>query len=162
LSNIISPIASICCWVSFSENRGYKTSEGLKWARCGASNSDVVSSYFFLIWREKMTKNTVKIMLSAIALGLMTSGAIAADEPIYGSQMMTNQERMEQRTKMNAAKTAQVREQVRLEHHEQMQLRAKERGVTLLDTPPAQGAGMRQGMGPGGGMGGGMGGGRGR
>lgn len=84
----------------------------------------------------------------------MTSGAIAADETIYGSQMMTNQERIEHRTKMNAAKTAQEREQVRLEHHEQMQLRAKECGVTLPDTPPAQGAGLRQGMGPGGGMGG--------
>ena len=109
-----------------------------------------------------MTKNTVKIMLSAMALGLMTSGAIAVDEPIYGSQLMTNQERMEHRTKMNAAKTAQEREQVRMEHHEQMQLRAKERGMTLPDTPPARGAGMRQGMGPGGGMGGGMGAGRGR
>ena len=109
-----------------------------------------------------MTKNTVKIMLSAMALGLMTSGAIAVDEPIYGSQLMTNQERMEHRTKMNAAKTTQEREQVRMEHHEQMQLRAKERGVTLPDTPPARGAGMRQGMGPGGGMGGGMGAGRGR
>lgn len=104
-----------------------------------------------------MTKNTVKIMLSAIALGLMTSGAIGADQPIYGSQMMTNQERMEHRTKMKAAKTTQEREQVRLEHHEQMQIRAKERGVTLPDTPPAQGAGMRQGMGPGGGVGGGRG-----
>ncbi|MDP3440149.1 MAG: hypothetical protein U0989_04385 [Azonexus sp.] len=112
-----------------------------------------------------MTKNTVKIVLSAVALGFMTSGAIAADETVYGSQMMTNQERMEHRTKMNAAKTTQEREQVRLEHHEQMQLRAKERGVTLPDTPPAQGGGgMRQDMGPGGGMGagGGMGGGRGR
>lgn len=115
-----------------------------------------------------MTKNTVKIMLSAIALGLMSAGTIAADEPIYGSQMMSNQERLEHRSKVNAAKTAQAREQVRLEHHEQMQLRAKERGVTLPDAPPAQGAGMRQGagsgggMGPGGGMGGGMGGGRGR
>lgn len=109
-----------------------------------------------------MTKNTVKIMLSAMALGLMTSGAIAVDEPIYGSQLMTNQERMEHRTKMNAAKTTQEREQVRMEHHEQMQLRAKERGMTLPDTPPARGAGMRQGMGPGGGMGGGMGAGRGR
>ena len=117
-----------------------------------------------------MTTKTVKIMLSAIALGLMTAGAVAADEPVYGSQMMTNQERMEQRAKMNAAKTAQEREQIRLEHHEKMQLRAKGRGVTLPDTPPAQGGGgMRQGMGggmggggmgPGGGMGGG--GGRGR
>ena len=109
-----------------------------------------------------MTNNTVKIMLSAVVLGFMTSVAIAADEPVYGSQMMTNQERIEHRTKMNTAKTAQEREQVRLEHHEQMQLRAKERGITLPDTPPAQGAGMRQGMGPGGGVGGGMGGGRGR
>lgn len=118
-----------------------------------------------------MTKNTVKIMLSALALGLMTSGAIATDEPIYGSQLMTTQERMEHRTKMQAAKTAQEREKVRLEQHEQMQLRAKERGITLPDTPPAQGAGMRQGMGPGsgrggmgpgGGRGGGMGGGPGR
>ncbi|MBK7423536.1 MAG: hypothetical protein IPJ48_10780 [Propionivibrio sp.] len=104
-----------------------------------------------------MTKNTVKIVLAAISLGLMTSGAIAADEPVYGSQMMTNQERMEQRTKMNAAKTTQEREQVRLDHHEQMQLRAKERGVALPDTPPVQGGGMRQGSGAGGGMGGGMG-----
>lgn len=53
-----------------------------------------------------MTTNTVKIMLSAVELGLMTSGAIAADEPIYGSQMMTNQERMEQRTKMNAVENS--------------------------------------------------------
>jgi hypothetical protein len=40
-----------------------------------------------------MTKNTVKIVLTVIALGFMSSGAIAADQPIYGSQMMTNQER---------------------------------------------------------------------
>lgn len=126
-----------------------------------SSDCVVVLSYFHLIGSVKMTKNTVKVVLAAIALGLMTSGAIAADQPIYGSQLMTNQERMEHRTKMNAAKTAQEREQVRLEHHEQMQLRAKERGVTLPDTPPAQGGGMRQGMGAGGGMGsgGGMGGG---
>lgn len=104
-----------------------------------------------------MTKNTVKIVLSAIALGLMTTGAIAADEPIYGSQLMTNQERMEHRTKMKAAKTTEEREQARLEHHEQMQFRAKERGMALPATPPAQGVGMRQGMGPGSGMGGGPG-----
>lgn len=98
-----------------------------------------------------MTRNTVKIALSAIALGLMTSGAIAADAPIYGSQLMTNQERVEHRTKLRAATTAQEREQVRLEHHEQMKLRAKERGVAMPDDPPQQGGGM----GPGGGMGGG-------
>ncbi len=104
-----------------------------------------------------MTNNTLKVALTVIALGLMSSGAIAADQPIYGSQMMTNQERMEHRTKMNAAKTPQELEQVRLEHHEQMQLRAKERGVTLPDTPPTQGGGARQGMGSGARMGGGQG-----
>lgn len=108
-----------------------------------------------------MTTKTVKAMLSAMALGLLVSGALGADETVYGSQLMSNQERMEHRTKMKAAKTPEEREQVRVQHHEQMQLRAKERGVTLPDTPPARGAGMRQGMGPGGpggGMGGGMGG----
>lgn len=116
-----------------------------------------------------MTANTLKISLSAIALALLTSSSWAADQPIYGSELMTRQERIEHRTKMNAAKSAQEREQVRLDHHEQMQLRAKERGVSLPDTPPAEGMGKGMGpgrgmggMGPGGGMGGGMGGGRGR
>lgn len=115
-----------------------------------------------------MNKNSLKITLSAIALVLTAStGSFAADAPIYGSQLMSNQERVEHRNKMRSAKTAEEREQVRLQHHEQMQLRAKEQGVTLPDTPPAQGGGQGRGMGPGGGMGGmgsggGMGPGRGR
>ena len=112
-----------------------------------------------------MTNNTLKIALSAIALGLMASTAsFAADAPIYGSQLMTNQERIEHRNKLRAAKTAEEREQVRLQHHEQMQLRAKEQGVALPDAPPVQGGGMGRGMGPGSGMGpgGGMGPGRNR
>ena len=101
-----------------------------------------------------MTKNTLKIALSAIALGLMASTAsFAADAPIYGSQLMTNQERIEYRNKLQAARTAEGREQIRLQHHEQMQLRAKERGVTLPDNPPAKGGGQGRGVGPGGGMG---------
>jgi hypothetical protein len=77
------------------------------------------------------------------------------DGPIYGSQLMTSQERIEYRNRMRAAKTAKEREQIRLEHHAQMQERAKERGVTLPDEPPARGLG--RGMGPGAGMGGGAG-----
>ena len=73
---------------------------------------------------------------------------------IYGSQLMTKQERNEFRNRMRSAKTAEEREQIRAEHHERMMVRAKERGVTLPDDPPARGSGM---MGPGGGMGGGMG-----
>jgi len=102
-----------------------------------------------------MTKITLKIALSSIALALMASTAsFATDATIYGSQLMTNQERIEHRNKLRAAKTAEEREQVRLQHHEQMQLRAKEQGATLPDTPPAQGSGQGRGMSPGGGMGG--------
>jgi len=103
-----------------------------------------------------MKTNGIKIVLSALAFGLISCGTLAADTPIYGSQLMTNQERIDHRTKLRAAKTAQEREQVRVEHHEQMKLRAKERGVALPDDPPAQGSGMGQGSGAG------MGGGRGR
>jgi hypothetical protein len=97
-----------------------------------------------------MTTNTLKIALTAIAFGLIASTtSFAVDAPIYGSQLMTNQERIEHRNKMRAAKTAEEREQVRVQHHEQMQLRAKEQGVTLPDTPPAQGGGQGRSMGPG-------------
>lgn len=76
-----------------------------------------------------------------------------AQERIYGSQLMTQQERNAYRQKMRAAKTQEEREQIRLEHHKEMQQRAKEKGVTLPDEPPARGGGMGpgSGMGPGGG-----------
>jgi hypothetical protein len=84
-------------------------------------------------------------------------------DQIYGSQLMTEQERNQYRNQMRSAKTVQEREQIRAEHHKQMQARAKERGVTIPDEPPVRGGGMGPGgggMGPGGG---GMGpGGRGR
>ncbi len=92
----------------------------------------------------------------AAALSL-TAGLAAAADPqpvIYGSQLMTQQERNAYRTQMRAAKTAEEREQLRKEHHERMQERAKAQGVTLPDEPPARGAGMGPGgggMGPGGG-----------
>ncbi|MCR4305148.1 MAG: hypothetical protein NUV63_13165 [Gallionella sp.] len=80
---------------------------------------------------------------------------------VFGSQLMTKQERNEYRNRMRAAKTPQEREQIRAEHHERMLVRAKERGVTLPDDPPARGGSFRSGagMGPGGAMapGGGMG-----
>ena len=88
------------------------------------------------------------------------------DRDIYGYQLMTPQERSEYRQRMRAAKTVQEREQIRAEHHEEMQKRAEARGITLPDTPPAaRGGGMMgpgRGMGSGGGMGPGGGMGRGR
>ena len=110
------------------------------------------------------------VLLAAllIGVGVLSSGLIyAADDtgaatkspatekkaraaPIYGSQLMTPEERAEHRAKMRAAKTREEREKIRAEHHQAMQERAKERGVTLPDSPPMhQRRGMGPGMGPG-------------
>lgn len=83
-------------------------------------------------------------------------------EQIYGSQIMTPEERAQYRDRMRAAATEEERQRIRREHHEEMKIRAAKRGITLPDEPPERG--MGRGMGPGGGMGpgpgGGMGGGR--
>ena len=114
-----------------------------------------------------MKKYRVIACALALAFPLLAGPAPAADpapaqaqaeEQIYGSQLMTPQERAEHRTKMRAAKTVEEREKIRKEHHDRMVQRAKERGVTLPAEPPMGGGGMGPGpgaggMGPGGGMG---------
>lgn len=107
------------------------------------------------------------LMISALTGVLILAGSFsfAADQEqvqqpakakiqkqIYGSQLMTKEERAEYRSKMRAAKTADEREQIRKEHHERMKERAKERGVTLPDNPPARGGGTGCGCGCGCGM----------
>lgn len=75
-------------------------------------------------------------------------------DEIYGSELMTPQERAEYRSKMHSLRTPEEREALRLEHHRLMQERARERGLTLPDVPPPRGGGMGPGggmMGPGGG-----------
>jgi hypothetical protein len=72
-----------------------------------------------------------------------------AQQRIYGSQLMTQQERDEYRAKMRAAKSQEERDRLRTEHHVAMQARAKERGVTLPDQPPGKrGGGGGPGPGP--------------
>lgn len=68
--------------------------------------------------------------------------------PIYGSRLMTEEERMQYRDRMMAAKTPEEREQIRREHHEKMKERAREKGLTLPDEPGSKGMGY--GHGPGG------------
>jgi hypothetical protein len=129
-----------------------------------------------------MVKRSLEVFALAGVLSLSAGFVLAADqeraqdkvqkqeqeqEQIYGSQLMTQQERDEFRAKMRSAKTAKEREQIRQEHHERMMVRAKERGVNLPSETPAHGGHMGSGggMGAGGDMGsggGGMGGGRGR
>ena len=94
------------------------------------------------------------LALFALAAAFAGNPAVAAEkdsappqtaaqkqEWIYGSQLMTRQERSEHRAKMRAAKTPEEREQIRKEHHERMKERARERGVTLPDEPPDGGGG---------------------
>ncbi|MBA3016530.1 MAG: hypothetical protein KKD63_03925 [Proteobacteria bacterium] len=83
-------------------------------------------------------------------------------EQIYGSQLMTEQERAEYRVRMRSVATNEEREQIRLEHHQAMMERAKSQGVTLPAEPPARGGGSGTGGGMGQGRGMGSGGGRGR
>jgi hypothetical protein len=118
------------------------------------------------------TIHTLLIAITAAAMGIGAAGVSQSAEQqpappaakktpaIYGSQLMTQQERNEYSARMRAAKTPEEREALRAEHHNAMQARAKERGVTLPEQPPAgAGPGKGTGMGPGAGMGpgGGMG-----
>lgn len=75
------------------------------------------------------------------------------EEPVYGSQMMTEQERNEHRAQLRAAPSEEAREQIRRAHHDHMRQRAQERGITLPEEPPARGSGTGFGPGPGGGAG---------
>jgi hypothetical protein len=126
--------------------------------------------------KELIMKRRMLVLFALVSVLSLSTVFAAADqeraqervqqeqEQIYGSQLMTQQERAEYRTKMRAAKTAEEREQIRNEHHERMKARTAERGLTLPEEPPARGRGMGpcgEGIGPGGGgmgpQGGGMG-----
>ena len=98
---------------------------------------------------------------------LLSSHALFAkdNQPVYGSQLMTQQERTEFQQRMRNAKSDAERQKIRNEHHKKMQIKAKEQGITLPDKPKKSGAGsgkvkgqgMGEGMGEGKGMGKGMG-----
>ena len=109
-----------------------------------------------------MKRNALMCLPLLVVLSFPVGFTVAADSPpaqitaeapgnehIYGSQLMSQEERTVYHTKMRTAQTEEERELLRKEHHQSMQERAKVRGVTLPDEPPARGGGM--GMGPGGG-----------
>ena len=101
-----------------------------------------------------MSQRNLLLSIATAGLLLTSTGALAVEpaaEPIFGSQLMTEQERVEHRNAMRSARSDEERAAVRAQHHEQMLQRAQERGVTLPATPPEQRpmAGRRGGMGPG-------------
>lgn len=114
-----------------------------------------------------MIKRTVILSVVAGVVSLFPTVSMAADmdpaqvqtqmqqqEQIYGSQLMSQQEMAEHRAKMRSLQTNEERETYRLEHHQMMQERAREQGVTLPDESPTAGGGMGSGSGMGMGSGG--------
>lgn len=57
-------------------------------------------------------------------------------QPIYGRELMTEQERREYHERMRNLRTEEERRAYREEHHRQMQSRAAERGLTLPEPSP--------------------------
>jgi|GEM_PF-6472059 len=94
-----------------------------------------------------------KSLLVALFLAFSAPSMAVEQEPIYGSQLMTQQEQQAHQAAMKNAKSAEEREQIRLEHHEKMRLRAKEKGVPFADNPPEKRGHVNQQNRPGDGYG---------
>ena len=122
--------------------------------------------------KKSADRSTQVILTLVMSTAVMAfSGDVQAQDkssslmPIYGSQLMSDPERSAYQTKMRSLKTEQAREAFRLEHHEEMKIRAAARGITLPNEPLVKGLGIQgsvpQGLGQGGpaGNAGGMGGG---
>lgn len=65
-----------------------------------------------------------------------TRSASSGAQQVFGWQLMTPDERTVYQQKMRASKTAEERAAIRAEHHKEMLDRAKQRGVTLPESPP--------------------------
>jgi hypothetical protein len=61
----------------------------------------------------------------------------SGNDVIYGSQLMTPEERAAYHAKLSAAKTEKERNAIRARHHKEMQERAKKLGKTLPPAPPS-------------------------
>ena len=125
--------------------------DGLQWLVVPAETTHFYEGY-------DMNLRTIISFAIVTLLFLSTGFSYSADqERIYGSQLMTQQERLEHREKLRNAKTNEERERIRKEHHERMKERAKAQGKTLPDDPPIRGGYMEPGGGAGSGGGGGAG-----
>jgi hypothetical protein len=62
---------------------------------------------------------------------VLVSAQEADEVPIYGSQLMTEEERMEYIEAIRAAESDEERDVIRQEHREMMKERAADEGITL-------------------------------
>ena len=91
-----------------------------------------------------MKRRLFIMLMGGAALGGISTLVQAASrevdkEHIFGSELMTEEERNEYRERLRTAKTEQEREQIRSEHRNKMQECARDRGVTMKEKPPAGG-----------------------
>lgn len=82
---------------------------------------------------------------SALAADQVQTREQTQNRQTVGRQMMTDEERNEQQSKMRSAASNEEREKIRAEHHEKMKERAREKGMSIPDSPPRQGGGGRGG-----------------
>jgi hypothetical protein len=97
---------------------------------------------------QRFPRTDVRLMLATGMLSILVpvvGSAAEPEEPIYGRQLMTQQERREHREQLRSAKSWEEREQLRHEHHERMQERARAKGIALPDPPPARSSGTGPG-----------------
>jgi len=83
-----------------------------------------------------MSKVLIKSLFIAAVVALAVPAMANEVEPIYGSQLMTQEERQAHQIQMRNATSAEERERIRQKNHEKMRLRAKEKGVPFSDQPP--------------------------
>ena len=102
-------------------------------------------------------RQAAQILLGAVAFAALPWPAFAqqgTNRPLWGQEMLTNQERNQFHLEMRNAKSEQERVRVRNQHQELIHQRAQERGI---DIPPAAGRGQGMGQGQGRGQGQGQG-----
>ena len=96
-----------------------------------------------------MAKRVLLALALSTALIIYSGFALAADQEraqenmqtqqqVTGRELMTEQERAEHHARMQAATTEAERQQIRSKQHELMKQRAKERGLSIPDEPPAK------------------------
>ncbi|GAV21212.1 hypothetical protein MMIC_P2192 [Mariprofundus micogutta] len=102
-----------------------------------------------------MKREMYLAMMVAMLMGISAGSTVAYSaerETVYGRELMTEQERSEERQKMRSMNDAE-REQYRIEKHERMKERAREQGKAIPDEVGEHGQGMGQGRRMGGGRG---------
>ncbi len=86
-----------------------------------------------------LAKISIAAAIASMSLTLSTSGFAQSDAPVYGHQLMTEEERAAHRRKMRNADTDNEREKICTEHRAMMAARAKEKGVDLPRKGPRRG-----------------------